>query len=259
MGNVVLGSQFPAGIKWINIGKTTLFLLRSKRLIGWVFILILVTGLVTWLGYSLGIDFIDGLVNNFFQQAPDASGVLGWLKHKGWLVAKYGFYIVSRVVGFYLAFLVAYSITAPGYVFLSASTEKLQAGELFEEDAPFTVGGIIVDLIEGVKIGGLGLVVTVVALVANFIPVIGLLVVFLLYTYYSALMFIDYPASRRRWSLGEKISWLKKHRYAAFRLGVLPAIVSLVPLLNIFFLALLFPLLTVHATLNFTVIEQGDK
>ena len=99
----------------------------------------------------------------------------------------------------------------------------------------------------------------VAALVVSFVPVIGQITVFLLYTYYSALMFVDYPTSRRRWSLGEKIGWLNKHRFVAFRLGVFPALLSLIPLLNIFFLALLFPLLTVHTTLNFNVIEHDKK
>lgn len=256
--NIVENTYSPMSAKWIFLGYTALFLLRSKRLLGWSFLLVLATGLFTWFGYSLAIDFVDGLMGNFFVEIPDSSGVIGWLKHQGWSIVKYTFFIVSRVVGFYLAFMAAYCLTAPGYVFLSASTEKLQAGEQFVEDAPLTPGGIIIDLIEGIKIGALGLMVTVAALMANFIPVIGQIVVFLLYTYYSALMFIDYPTSRRRWTLGEKIGWLNKHRIAAFRLGVFPALVSLIPLLNIFFLALLFPLLTVHTTLNFTVIEHGE-
>lgn len=257
MNNLVAKIFSPMGKKWIHLGKTALFMLRSKRLLGWTFLLILLTGLFTWLGYSLSINFVDGLTENFFLEGQNSSGIMGWFKHKGWLIAKYAFFIVSRVVGFYLAFMVAYCLTTPGYVFLSASTEKLQAGEQFEKDAPFTVGGIIIDLTEGIKIGALGLLVSMAALVANFIPVIGQIIVFLLFTYYSALMFIDYPTSRRRWSLGEKIGWLQKNRLAAFRLGVLPALISLIPLLNIFFLALLFPLLTVHTTLNFTVIEHS--
>jgi CysZ protein len=250
-------SVFSGETKWINLGKTTSFLLRSKHLLGWTLLLVLATAFFTWLGYSLAIDFIDGLTGDFFLKAPDSVGILGWFKHAGWVVGKYAFLIVSRVAGFYLAFMAAYCLTTPGYVFLSASTEKLQAGEKFVEDAPFTVGGIIIDLIEGLKIGGLGLLVTLAALVANLIPGIGQVVVFLLYTYYSALMFVDYPTSRRRWTLREKIGWLNRHRLLSFRLGVLPALVSLIPILNIFFLAMLFPLLTVHTTLNFNLVESG--
>ena len=180
---MAVNSVFSREMKWINLGKTTLFLLRSKNLLGWTLVLVLATALFTWLGYSLAIDFVDGLTGNFFLQSPDSTGLSGWLKDKGWLLLKYGFLIVSRVVGFYLAFMAAYCLTTPGYVFLSSSAEKLQAGEKFVEDAPFTVSGIIIDLIEGVKIGSLGLLVTLIALVANFIPGIGQVIVFILYTF----------------------------------------------------------------------------
>ena len=97
------------------------------------------------------------------------------------------------------------------------------------------------------------------ALFLNFIPGIGQASVFLLYTYYSALMFIDFPASRRRWSLGRKIHWLQNHSSSAFRIGILPAFVSMIPIVNIFAMALLFPLLTIHATLNFSTIQVAQK
>ncbi|PIE63970.1 MAG: hypothetical protein CSA26_10430 [Desulfobacterales bacterium] len=105
----------------------------------------------------------------------------------------------------------------------------------------------------------LGILITIVALVVNFIPGIGQACVFLLYTYYSALMFIDYPASRRRWGLGKKLQWMRTHSSPAFRLGIGPALISMVPVVNIFAMALLFPLLTVHTTLNFSEIEISKK
>ncbi|MGD9949390.1 MAG: EI24 domain-containing protein, partial [Desulfobulbus sp.] len=94
---------------------------------------------------------------------------------------------------------------------------------------------------------------------ANFIPVAGQAAVFCIYAFYSALMFVDYPASRYRWSLGRKLSWLRHHHNQAFRLGLFPAMISMVPLLNVFLMALLFPLFTVHTTLNFLAIEGGNK
>jgi CysZ protein len=109
-----------------------------------------------------------------------------------------------------------------------------------------------------VKIGAIGLLVTVAALLANFIPVIGPVAVFVIYVFYSSLMFIDFPASRYRWSLGEKLRWLRQHRAQSFRLGLLPALISMIPLLNVFLMALFFPLFTVHTTLNFLAIE-GEK
>jgi CysZ protein len=42
----------------------------------------------------------------------------------------------------------------------------------------------------------------------------------------------------------------------SFRLGIFPALISMVPVINIFFMALFFSLFTVHTTLNFIAIEQ---
>lgn len=244
---------------WIPLSHSFAFLLRSRNLMVWSAILVLITVVLTWLGYLLTVDFVDGLTGSFFLSQPEAIGIWGWTKFLGWQLMHWSFLVVSRIVAFYLAFLVAYTLSAPGYVFLSTATEKKHAGDAFEPDTALNIKGLLIDLWEGLKIGLLGIVVTVMALMANFIPGVGQVVVLLLYTYYSALMFVDYPSSRRRWSLGEKISWLKKNNTQALRLGILPALLSLIPLLNIFCIALIFPLMTVHTTLNFVAIEKTGR
>jgi len=245
--------------EWIPISRSMILLLSRKRLFGLSFILILITIGLTWLGFLVTVDFVDGLTGDFWENAPAAGTIWGWFKYHGWLIAKWMFLIVSRIVSFYFAFLLAYTLSTPGYAFLSATAEKIHAGEDFDPDAAFTLGGIARDIFEGIKIALFGIVVTLAALVVNFIPGIGQVAVILLYSYYSALMFIDYPASRRRWSLGRKIDWLRTHGSSALRIGFLPALVSMIPLVNIFAIALLFPVLTVHATLNFSAIELAKK
>lgn len=245
--------------EWIPLTSSLSLMVRKKQIFGWSLILFLITVSLTSIGYLVTIDFIDGLIGNFLSTAPATDSVWGWIKHKGWLVSSWLFLVVSRIVAFYLAFLLAYSLSSPGYVFLSTAVEKLQAGERFDPDANFSAAGFFIDILEGLKIAFFGILVTIVALFVNFIPGIGQAAVFLLYTYYSALMFIDYSASRRRWSLGRKLRWLRTNSSAAFRLGVMPALISMIPLINIFAIALLFPLLTVHATLNFSAIELAKN
>lgn len=239
--------------------QSLLLIFKRKRLFGWSFLLVLLTIGLTWLGYLLTIDFMDELISNFISTAPATDSIWGWVKHKGWIAGKWLFIFVSRIVAFYFAFLIAYTLTTPGYVFLSSAAEKMHAGEFFDPDANFTALGFIRDIIEGVKIALLGVVVTIVALFLNFIPAIGQAAVLVLYTYYSALMFLDYPTSRRRWSLGRKIAWIRTHSSPAFRLGIMPALISMIPIINIFAIALLFPLLTVHTTINFSAIDVSEK
>lgn len=249
----------PIPVKWIPLWSSLVFLCRSPKLLAWSLLLVLFTFALTWGGYLLAVSFIDARTAGFFQQAPDSTGLWGWLKDLSWLAMKWSFIVLSRVAAFYLAFMVAYTLSAPGYVFLSSAAERKQAGPAFEEDAAFHLKGIVTDLWEGLKIGALGLVVTLAALLVSFIPLLGQLLVVLLYSYYSTLMFLDYPTSRRRWSLGRKIGWLSRHGRPAFRLGILPAVISLIPIVNIFLMALIFPLFTVHVTLNFGVLEQRAK
>jgi CysZ protein len=231
------------------------FLFSKKRLMGWSLLLFLATVFFTWLGYQLSINLDDDLTGSFFSNAPEKATILGWLKYIGWVIGKWLYLFITRIVAFYLAFLLAYTLTSPGYSLLATSTEKIQAGEQFEEDDGLTIRGIALDLFEGFKIALFGILVTIGALLVNFIPLFGQIFAFLLITYYSALMFLDYAASRRRWSLGQKIAWMKSHKSHSFRLGLLPALVSMIPVVNIFLIALLFPFLTVHATLNFTTLE----
>jgi CysZ protein len=226
--------------------------------VGWSLILIALTGTLTWLGYLLSVDLINNFTGSFFTTPPEVTKFWHWPLVWGWTGLKWIFLILSRVVAFYLAFVLAYCLTTPGYVFLSTWAGNRYTQRAGENEATFTVGGVLIDLLEGIKIGALGLVVTVAALLVNFIPVFGQAAVFVIYVFYSALMFIDFPASRYRWNLGRKLRWLRQHQNQAFRLGLLPAIVSMIPLLNVFLMALFFPLFTVHTTLNFLAIE-GKK
>jgi CysZ protein len=246
-------------VPWIPLSSSLAFMMRRKRLIGWSLILFVVTFSLTWIGYQFTVNFIRDLTGDFFVNAPDTATVWGWVKHKGWVASSWLFIVVSRIAAFYLAFLLAYSVSTPGYVFLSTAAEKLYAGEHFDPDASLTLPGFLRDIFEGIKIALFGVIVTFMALFINFVPVVGQAAVFLLYTYYSALMFIDYPASRHRWSLGKKIRWLQINSSSAFRIGILPAFVSMIPVVNIFAMALLFPILTIHATLNFSAIELVKK
>lgn len=240
---------------WFPLSYSLQFMMRRKRIMLISSLLFLATIILTAAGYSLSIEYVDQLTGSFLVAPPAAESMWGWIKYQGWKAGKLLFFIITRIMAFYLAFLVAYCLTTPGYVILSSAAEKLHAGKDFVPDSGMTPLGVLIDIVEGVKIALFGVLITVVALFLNFIPGLGQGVIFLLYAFYSALMFIDYPASRRRWSLGKKIGWIRQHGATALRLGLLPAAISMVPLLNVFLMSLLFPLLTIHSTINFSTIE----
>ena len=240
---------------WVPLSYSLFFLFRNPRLLGWSLVLVVLTGSLTWLGYLFSVDLINQVTGSFFSTPPAVEKFWHWPLLWGWTGLKWIFFVLSRVIAFYVAFILAYSLTTPGYVFLSTWAGNRYCEGAGQGEATLTLSGALIDLREGVKIGAMGMVVTVVALFANFIPVIGQVSVFVLYAFYSALMFVDYPSSRYRWTLGQKLTWLRVHSGQAFRLGLFPAMLSMIPLLNIFLMALFFPLFTIHTTLNFLAIE----
>lgn len=243
----------------ISLATSLSFLMGRKSLLGWSTLLILVTIALTWVGFQLTTGLIDNLTGSFFEAAPLRDTWWGWFKYVGWIIGKYLFVLISRLISFFLAFLLAYSLTTPFYGFLSASAEKIYWGKEFQEDDGFSVSGILKDLLEGFKVALFGILITIVALFVGFIPIIGQIAVFLIYTYYSALMFVDYPASRRRWGLGRKLLWLRHNSEQALRLGLVPAAITMIPVLNMFLLAAVFPLFTIHAALNFSAVELSQR
>ncbi len=244
---------------WVTLFSALGFILRQPKLLLLSTLLIFCTAALTWLGYILALDWVNSLTGSFFTTPPEIHQFWDWAWLWGWTALKWIFVVVSHIIAFYLAFMVAYSLTTPGYSVLSTLAGNRYTGKAKEGEGILSVGGILIDLFEGIKIGLLGILVTLVALVVNFVPVIGQACVFLLYVYYSTLMFIDYPASRYRWSLGEKIGWVRRYSAESFRLGLLPALVGMIPLINVFFMALLFPLFTVYTTLNFMAIEKAPE
>jgi CysZ protein len=243
-------------VSWISLGDAAQFIFRYPKLLSLSAVLIFFTGLITWGAMSFSLEFIDGLTSGFFNTSPEA--VHFWQRPLvwGWQVIHWLYIVMSRVIVFYLSFLVAYCITSPGYVFLSMLAGNRFSPNVAAGEASFTLSGIIIDIWEGIKIGMVGVVASLLALAVNFLPVIGQVAAFLIYVFYSTLMFIDFPSSRYRWNLRQKIGWVVSHKETSFRLGLFPALISLVPILNIFFLALLFPLFTVHTTLNYLIIEK---
>lgn len=246
----------PPAPEWFSLGYCFRFMFREKKVLFWSLLLFLATIGLTASGYQLSTEYVDRFSGSLWAEPPAASSIWGWIKFQGWQAGKMLFYVITRIMAFYLAFLIAYCLTSPGYVFLSTTAERLHAGKDFIADPGMSIGGILIDMFEGVKIALFGVLITAVALMVNFIPGLGQGIIFLLYALYSALMFIDYPASRRRWSLGRKIDWIREHSGTSLRLGLLPALVSMIPLFNVFLMSLLFPLLTIHSTLNFSAIER---
>lgn len=242
--------------EWVPLSQSIVFLLRHKTLLGLSSVFVFLTALLTYIGFDLSVDYLSTLTGNFFINAPDKSTITGLMLYYGWVITKFLYSFIIHIVSFYLAFLLAFTLTTPFYVVLSGATERKIYPPSNNQQASSPLH-FLTDIYEGAKIGLFGVLVAVIAISISFVPILGHLLVFLIYAFYSALMFIDYPTSRKRWTFSQKLSWVFEHKEAALRIGLLPALVSMIPILNIFLIALLFPVLTVHTTINFLRIEQA--
>lgn len=245
--------------QWIPLSTSLGFMIKNKGVFGWSLLLIIITIAITWTTFRFSTYYLDSLSIHLFETSSPPTNIWQTITH--WLtsIVSWFYFLGTRIACFYFSFLTAYCLTCPGYFFLSHAAEKIYTGKHFDPDAAFTLQGILVDLQEGVKIALLGLLITIITFSLNFIPLIGHGLLLFIYVFYSALIFIDYPASRRRWSLKQKFSWLRLNKFSAIRIGLLPAIISLIPVINIFGMAIIFPIMTVHSTLNFSAIEVFNK
>ncbi len=241
--------------KRIPLSRSLYLLFHSRQLFFRSLLLVLLMAVLCWLGYFFTVTYLEGLVASLFGAEPESQTILGRIWFALWLAGRWLSLLVIKVLAFYLSFLLAYTLCTPGYALLSTAAEELHAGNRLTDET-MTVRRFLYDLWEGLKIALFGLLVTLVAFFVNFIPALGQLAVLLIYVAYSTLMFIDFPASRAGWPLRRKLRWLAQHGGLTLRLGLLPALVSMIPLVNIFAIALLFPLLTIHATLNFAAVER---
>ncbi|MBT8345497.1 MAG: cysteine biosynthesis protein, partial [Desulfofustis sp.] len=115
----------------IPLSTSISFLVGRKQLLGWSVALIALTVVLTWTGFLLTTGLVDHYTASFFDEGPARQSWWGWTKYSGWLVAKYLYVMVTRIIAFFLAFLLAYTLTTPFYSFLSNSAEKIFWGKEF--------------------------------------------------------------------------------------------------------------------------------
>ncbi len=233
-----------------------LFFRKQKPLILWTIFILLVIFLITLLFFSFFTRHIE-MNFHFIITEPDADAGALW-SLLFWFM-KGLFTVFLKVVAFYLSFLIAYTVTAPLYQFVSIITEDLFRGKKVKEDAVPDFEEMFGDLKQAALLSVMVFGVTIVALIANFIPFFGPFICFAVLCFSSALLIIDFPTSRLGWDLRQKIEWLAAHPFDTIRFGLFPALISFIPIISPFIMGIVSPLLIVHGTLNFVLMEESRK
>lgn len=173
----------------------------------------------------------------------------GFLFYLNWIFVK-----LLSIFIFYISLILSYTITSPLYSFISMLAENIYFGKPADE-ADFSFSGICKDLIQAVKISLASALISFAAFFLNFIPFAGQIAAIIAYIFVNSLLLFDFPTSRRRWFLKQKIRWIFKHPVTMLRVGTLPAFISFLPVISNIIIPFLFPFLVVHATMNF--VQRG--
>ena len=244
--------------KGAGIVKSIKYLFSNGKLVVASLAAVLFMILLSILMYHQISSWFDSLTVSFFNKPPSLEGVLDFIYYSGWWVVKVLFKAIVIIVSFYVSFVVAYTVCSPLYSFISIIAEDIHFGRP-DDDADFSFEGVVEDIFQAMKIAGITALLSVSAFLINFIPVIGQILAISVYVWANSLMLIDFPASRRRWPMKRKLLWTKENPIASIRIGALPTLLSMIPFVNIIFLAFLFPLMVVHSTLNFVAYDNRKQ
>jgi len=256
MDHGLLTSYTKADRTSVPFMDSLLFFRKHRPLIIWTIFILLAIFLITLLFFSF---FTRHIEMNFRFIITEPTADAGALWSLLWWFMNGLFSIFLKVVAFYLSFLIAYTVTAPLYQFVSVLAEDIFRGKKVKEDAMPEFEELLGDLKQAALLSVMLFGVTIVALIANFIPFFGPIICFAVLCFSSALLIIDFPTSRLGWELRQKVEWLVAHPLDTLRFGLFPALIAFIPIISPFIMGIVSPLLIVHGTLNFVLMEETRK
>jgi len=171
-----------------------------------------------------------------------------------------GMFVVSlRAASFFLSFLPAYVLAAPFLQFLSISAEALYHGKKLKEDAFPDIDEVLGDLKAAAIVALFCFGLTVIAIIADFIPFIGALICAAILLSVSAFLVVHFPSSRRGWEVRQTVEWIIGHPWDSARLGMFLPLIAAVPILSPFLVATMFPFLVIYGASNLELIEENRR
>lgn len=188
-----------------------------------------------------------------------------WNEATGWTGALLGFLrgfievvlaLLLAVTGLVLVVLLSSIVAAPFNDALSEAVEAIVTGEA---PPPFSVKRMLADVartvrLETLKVLVYAAIVGPMFLVSIFIPGVGTvvsIVAFVLTAIYLGIDYVDWPAARRDWSVGDRVSFARRKLPAVAGFGSGVWVLLFVPLVNLLFM----PAAVAGGTLLFLALE----
>ncbi|MBO4710351.1 EI24 domain-containing protein [bacterium] len=214
--------------------------------------------LITIFLYYQFTSFIMVRTLDFWKVDPAGEGFFSAVYYYLKVFGSFLFRLTVKVLSFYFSFIFAYTVVSPLYSFISKIAEDLYFGRP-NDDAEISVPGILEDIKQALKVTLATLTIGIIAFCMGFVPVVGQILAFILCLFMNGLLVFDFVTSRRRWSLVKKSKWLVTHPALTLGTVIIPTLISLLPVINIIFIAFLFPVFVVHATMNFSCAERSAE
>ncbi len=245
-------------------GKAIGFIFRNN--LWWLFIFPVLLNLLLFLG---GFAIVDSLTELVKSWTLDAIGIANDSSFFGklfggivtgfiWVTFKVIFFLLFAYTGGYVVVV----ILSPVLAYLSEKTEKILTGK----DYPFDAQQLARDIVRGVLIAArnffIELLWMIVLFTLSFIPVIGWLtsiVLLIISSYFYGFSFVDYTNERKRFTISQSVSWMRKHKGMAIANGFVFALLLLIPFCGVTLSGFAAIISVVAATLAvFEIVKRED-
>lgn len=213
-----------------------------KNNLWWTFFIPVFLGLAM---YITGFSFMDGygtqlkeLINEWLLTDSSSKLVIFIVKFLGGL-AKFLIQVLFFIIFYYLSGYLILIFLSPLLAWVSEKTDKIQN----HVDYPFEWKQFFKDIWRGIVIALRNLfyeiAVTILVLIINFIPIVNIISVplsvvflFLLTAYFYGFSYMDYTNERKRLSVKESISLIRKNKGIAIANGSLFSFALLIPVMG---------------------------
>lgn len=252
---------FLRGVSYAFRGMRFVYFQHLGLVRYWVFPILITGAALFGVFYGAGswYDDVAGAVWSLFPESwSDTSGWTGGLlRALRWLLGLFAG-IAITLLGLIVVFLLSSIVAAPFNDALSEAVEDILTGR---RAAPFSFRRMIADVVRTIRLEILKVVVYVgvigpIFVVSFLVPGVGQLVslaAFALTAVYLGVDYIDWPAARRDWSVGDRVAFVRRQLPAVAGFGSGVWVLLFIPLVNLLFM----PAAVAGGTMLFVDLEKS--
>lgn len=235
---------FVRGLAFALRGARFVYFQHPRLARYWVFPILITGAALVSVFYGAGTlyDDLGGAVWSLLPESwSEATGFLGWLVAAlRWVIELVSGLLIT-LLGLVLVVLLSSVVAAPFNDALSEAVERMLTGG---SPPPFSMKRMFADVVRTIRLE-LGKVLLYAAIVGPmflasfFIPGVGQvisIVGFALTVIYLGVDYVDWPAARRDWSVGDRVAFTRRQLPAMAGFGTGVWVLLFIPLVNLFFM-----------------------